>query len=86
MKKGMNPEAVDQLAAQEISTGEDITKIYDNTADQLNGLDWTGEDRDRFVSEFESEIGDQTTRVVQRLTELAERAKSNATAQRSASA
>lgn len=86
MKKGMNPEAVDQLATQEITTGEEISRIYQNSADQLNGLDWTGEDRDRFVSDYENDLGTQTDRVVQRLTELAERANNNAAAQRAASA
>lgn len=85
MKKGMNPEAVDQMAGQVESAGDDIQQAYAEVQGRVTDFDWTGEDRDRYVSEFESTIGDLVKSVAQQATELADRARRNASEQREAS-
>lgn len=71
MKKGMNPEAVDQLAGQVDSLIENMETIYSGRLGYVTDLDWTGEDRDRYVPEFEEQVGTANKTVVQKLTELA---------------
>ncbi|WP_241237424.1 hypothetical protein [Brachybacterium saurashtrense] len=85
MKKGMNPEAVDQMATAMTESGETVRNLFEQTASRVEGFDWTGEDRDRYVSEFRDGLGALTEQVVSRAGELAERARANAQAQRGAS-
>ncbi|SLM95494.1 WXG100 family type VII secretion target [Brachybacterium nesterenkovii] len=85
MKKGMNPEAVEQLATSVQDATDQATQLYNTARDALEGLDWTGEDRDRYVSEFE-DLGSQVQDLVRQGTELAQRLTTNAQQQRQASA
>ncbi|APX34697.1 hypothetical protein BH708_06965 [Brachybacterium sp. P6-10-X1] len=86
MKKGMNPEAVEQMGTQITEAGEQVRQIYSKAQGRVSELDWTGEDRDQYVSEFEGELGQLVDQLVQQTTELADRASRNANAQREASA
>ncbi|MBP2408277.1 WXG100 family type VII secretion target [Brachybacterium fresconis] len=86
MKKGMNPEAVEQMGTRITEAGEQARQIYTQVQGRVSELDWTGEDRDQFVSEFESELGQMIDQLVQRTTELSDSASRNANAQREASA
>lgn len=85
MKKGMNPEAVEQLAGQVDSLIENMNTIYTGRLGYVTDLDWTGEDRDRYVPEFEDQVGNANRAVVEKLTEIADRLRSNAQHQRDTS-
>jgi hypothetical protein len=86
MKKGMNPEAVRQMGTQIGDSGQDVRTAYTTVQGRVTDFDWTGEDRDRYVSEFEGTLGGLVDAVVQQLTEFGERASANADQQESASA
>src|SRR5690606_3406812 len=85
MKKGMNPEAVRQMGTQIGDAGEAVKSAYTTVLGRVTDFDWTGEDRDRYVSEFEGTLGGLVDGIVQQLTEMGERAASNADQQESAS-
>lgn len=85
MKKGMNPEAVEQVAAQVDSLIENMENIYTGRLGYVTDLDWTGEDRDRYVPEFDEQVGGANKVVIQRLNELAQKLRSNAQHQRETS-
>ena len=85
MKKGMNPEAVEQLAGQVDSLIENLNQIYTGRLGYVTDLDWTGEDRDRYVPEFEEQVGNANRTLCDQLTELAERLRTNAQHQRETS-
>ena len=85
MKKGMNPEAVEQMGTTAETSGEDVNTIYTTVQGRVTDFDWTGEDRDKYVSEFEGTLGGLVQDVVTQLGEFAERAKKNAQQQREAS-
>lgn len=86
MKKGMDPDAVDQVAQAIEDAGEAIGQSFQQVAGELEALDWTGEDRDAFVSRFGSEVGELVRQLQSDASDLAERARRNATAQRETSA
>nr|WP_245822866.1 hypothetical protein [Brachybacterium avium] len=85
MKKGMNPEAVDQMSQQIQQAGDDALQAFQQVASRVEGFDWTGEDRDRFVGEFTGTLQDLAQRVKQSCDEFSERGKTNAAKQREAS-
>ena len=85
MKKGMNPEAVEQLAQQVDGLVDNMNSVYTGRLGYVTDLDWTGEDRDRYVPEFEEQVGTANKTVVQKLTELAEKLRANAQHQRETS-
>lgn len=85
MKKGMNPEAVRQMGTQIADSGEGVKSGYTTVQGRVNDFDWTGEDRDRYVSDFEGTIGGLVETIVQQLGEFGERASSNAEQQETAS-
>lgn len=86
MKKGMNPEAVEQMAQQITDAADRANEVYQRVLSRVQELDWTGEDRDRYVSEFESTVGQAVQQLVQQAGDLSERATRNAAEQREASA
>lgn len=86
MKKGMTPESVEQMGTQIDEAGQEAQQIYTQIQGRITDFDWTGEDRDRYVSEFEGTVGQMVQQVVQQATEFAERARRNAAEQREASA
>src|SRR5699024_6948791 len=65
MKKGMNPEAVDQMSQQIQAAGEDALAAFTDVAGRVEGFDWTGEDRDRYVGEFNGAMLELAQRVKQ---------------------
>lgn len=85
MKKGMNPEAVDQMGQQIEQAGQDAMAAFNEIAGRVESFEWTGDDRDKFVGEFEGTMQQLATTVQQRCTELGERAKQNAAMQRETS-
>ena len=85
MKKGMNPEAVEQMSLQIEQAGEDALAAFNDVSDRVQGLDWTGEDRDRYVGEFTGELLGFAQRVKQTCAEFGERGRQNAAKQRDAS-
>lgn len=86
MKKGMTPESVEQMGSQITEAGEQIQQIYTQIQARVAELDWTGEDMDRYLTEFDGDLGTQVQHVVTKTADLAERAARNAGAQREASA
>ncbi|MGY5765866.1 hypothetical protein ACXET9_11760 [Brachybacterium sp. DNPG3] len=86
MKKGMNPVAVEQMATSIDDAVETIQELFTTLQGQVTDLDWTGDDRDRFVSDFSDTVGGAAQRLAQQGGDLAERGRTNATAQRNASA
>lgn len=86
MKKGMNPEAVDQMSERIGSAGEEVTTAFQQVLGKVEALDWTGEDRDRFVSEFSGQLQELANQVRQGCDEFADRGRKNAAKQRDASA
>ncbi|WP_106507193.1 WXG100 family type VII secretion target [Brachybacterium timonense] len=85
MKKGMDPEAVRALAGRVEELGENVMQNYELRLNQVNELDWTGEDQQQYISQFESEVGNAARTCQQQLTEFAERLRQNADAQDQAS-
>ncbi|WP_193105234.1 hypothetical protein [Brachybacterium sp. FME24] len=86
MKKGMTPESVEQMGTQITTAGEQTQQIFTQVQSRVTDFDWTGEDRDRFVSEFEGELGQLVQQIVQQAGDFADRASRNAAGQRDASA
>src|SRR5699024_12436025 len=85
MKEGMTPEAVEQMGQQIQQVGEDAQRIFQQIADRVQSFDWTGEDRDRYVSEFSDSLGQMVQQVVQQCGDFSNRASQNASQQREAS-
>lgn len=85
MKKGMNPEAVEQMATQITDTADQANQLFNQARQALEGLDWTGEDHDTYFAAFE-DLAQLVQDMVRQAGEFAERATSNAAAQRTASA
>ncbi|WP_114855642.1 hypothetical protein [Brachybacterium sp. YJGR34] len=85
MKKGMTPESVEQMGTQIQDAGEQTSQIYQQVQGRVEEFDWTGEDRDRFVSEFGDSVGQLVQQVLQQTGDFAQRASQNAAAQRDAS-
>ncbi|NMA76061.1 MAG: hypothetical protein GX960_02175 [Actinomycetales bacterium] len=85
MKKGMNPELVAQMGQQITQAGEDAMAAYTEVAGRVEGLDWTGEDRDRYVSDFSSTVQNLVQQLQTQCAEFGERARTNADQQRTAS-
>lgn len=84
-KKGMSPEAVNQMATQIDGLVDTINEKYQTAQGRVEELDWTGEDRDQFVSDFESTVGQAFKDAASKLGDLAERARTNASQQTDAS-
>lgn len=85
MKKGMTPESVEQMAQQVQTAGEDAQQVFQQIASRVAEFDWTGEDRDRFVSEFTDALGQLAQQVASQCGDFSERGTRNAAQQRDAS-
>lgn len=86
MRKGMDPQAVESMAMQMDEAGQGIREVYARIQARVSEFDWTGEDRDQYVSEFDSSVGQLVQQVAQQASDFAERARTNAAEQREASA
>lgn len=84
-KKGMSPDAVNQMADKIDELADNIKQKYQEVQGRVEDLDWTGEDRDKFISEFESTVGQAFDDAAQKLGDLSERARTNASQQTDAS-
>lgn len=78
MKKGMTPGAVEQMAGEIEQAGEEVRQIFQKATDRVTEIDWTGDDRDRFVTEFGDTIGQLVEGVVQNCTAFADRGRADA--------
>ncbi|MGP9539765.1 WXG100 family type VII secretion target [Brachybacterium sp. AOP43-C2-M15] len=85
MKKGMTPESVEQMAQQIQDSSDRVQQTFQQVSSRVQEFDWTGEDRDRFVSEFSDTLGQLVQQVVQQLGDFSERGTRNAQQQREAS-
>lgn len=85
MKKGMNPESVEQMGQQVQEAGDQAQQVFQKVAARVEEFDWTGEDRDQFVSQFTDQLGQLAQQVAQQCADFADRASQNAGAQREAS-
>ena len=85
MKKGMTPESVEQMAQQIQEAGDSVQQIFQQISSRVEGFDWTGEDRDRFVSEFADTLGQAAQQVAQTCGDFSQRGSQNASKQREAS-
>lgn len=85
MKKGMNPEAVEAVASSVEALAEEIRGVYEARMTQVTDLDWTGQDRDQYLSEFDSEVGGANQSVISQLDAFVERLRSNVRQQRETS-
>lgn len=86
MKKGMIPEDVDKISADITTAVENADTYYNDAYSALTELDWTGDDRDRFVTGFEEQLGGLLTTLKQAAGDMSTRATTNASEQRDASA
>lgn len=83
-KKGMDPEAVKQMAQSIRDAGEEAQSAFDDVKGKVDELDWTGEDRDDYVSQFE-DLADKVKQLKQKADDFAESAEKNAKEQTTAS-
>lgn len=77
-KKGMTPEQVQKMSQRLHQGVSQINNEFKAAKSHLDGLDWTGEDRTKFLHEFDSEIGNLVKQVTQKLDEFSQKAKKNA--------
>jgi hypothetical protein len=82
----MDPGAVEQMGNSIGEAGTQIQDLYDKARARVEELEWTGEDRDRFVADLDGSVGSAVARAITQAGVLKDRALANATAQRSASA
>jgi hypothetical protein len=80
----MDPGAVEQMGNSIGEAGTQIQDLYDKARARVEELEWTGEDRDRFVADLDGSVGSAVARAITQAGVLKDRALANATAQRSA--
>ena len=82
---GMDIEAVRQLSAQMKAKGEEIRTLMNQLTTQLQNTQWVGPDRERFLSDWQSQHVAALTRVATGLDDASTAASQNATQQEQAS-
>jgi uncharacterized protein YukE len=75
---GLDPEAVNTLAVNLHQSADTIQQIMTSLTQQLNGAQWTGPDRDRFVNEWQSQHVAQLHSVINGLQQASTAASRNA--------
>lgn len=83
---GMDIEGVRQLAAQMDSNAGQIDQLIGALNAALEGTEWIGPDRERFVGDWHTTFVPQLTAVANTLRDTANAARSNADQQEQASA
>ncbi|MFN8074052.1 MAG: WXG100 family type VII secretion target [Kineosporiaceae bacterium] len=83
---GMDVEAVRQLSQQMTQSGQQIQQIVQQLTAALQQVQWIGPDRERFVSDWESQHVQALNQVVQSLEQASQLANQNAQEQETASA
>lgn len=84
--KGMDTDAVRQLAAQMNQAHETIQQLSAQLTGQLNNVQWIGPDREHFVSNWQSTHVAALHNVAAALSDAAGRANQNASEQDNVSA
>lgn len=85
MRKGMNPEDVEKMAGHLEEAGQKVKTHFKQAHDALEHLQWTGEDRDKFLSSFSQDLQHQVNDLATKVHELSATAKRNAQEQRTTS-
>lgn len=83
---GMDIAGVRQLAQQLTQKADEISQIASQLTNALNGADWRGPDREKFVSDWQSQHVAALSRVSEGLKQAAQLATQNAQQQEQASA
>lgn len=83
--KGMDPGTVEQLALSIEAAAGNAHAAYTHARTAATELEWTGEDRDRYITDLESTVADAVQRIVQLAEQFCERARKNVAEQESAS-
>lgn len=82
---GMDIPAVRQLANQMRAKADEIQSIQSQLTNQLNGTAWIGNDRERFVGDWQSQHVAALNNVMNAIRDAAQRADMNASEQEQAS-
>ena len=82
---GMDVAAVRQLSQQLTAKADEISNIASQLTNSLQGAQWVGPDRERFLSEWQSQHSTALQRVVEGLRQASQTANRNAQEQESAS-
>lgn len=82
---GMDIEAVRSLAQQMNSSAEEIRSLASRLSSALEGTQWVGPDREKFVGDWQGQYMTSLNQVAQGLVDAAQRATSNASEQETAS-
>lgn len=83
--QGMDIEAVRQLAVQMDNDAAQIEQLMGTLTSSLEGAEWIGPDREKFVGDWNSNHKMQLTAVANSLRDAANAARSNADQQQQAS-
>jgi WXG100 family type VII secretion target len=78
---GMVPEEVKQLATQMSNHASEIRQLVNTLTSQIQNAQWTGPDRERFVSDWTSQHVPQLHTVVEALENASQIALQNAVQQ-----
>lgn len=82
---GMDIEAVRSLAQQMNSSAEEIRNLASRLSSALEGTQWVGPDREKFVGDWQGQYMTSLNQVAQGLVDAAQRATANASEQETAS-
>ncbi|MET0990195.1 MAG: WXG100 family type VII secretion target [Glaciihabitans sp.] len=82
---GQVAEDVDNLAAEFETRAGDLETLQTTITGKLNGTTWTGPDRDRFQADWEGQLSQTLTQMIQQLRAAGQLAGQNAQEQRDAS-
>lgn len=82
---GQVAEDVDLLAAEFETRASDLETLKSHISAKLSGTTWTGPDRDRFEADWEGQLSQTITQLIQQLRSAGQLAAQNAQEQRDAS-
>lgn len=83
---GMDTDGVRQLATKFTSSAEEIRSLMNSLNSQIHGVQWTGQDHDRFLHSWDGQHMTQLRQVAEALDAAATDARNNASAQDQVSA
>jgi uncharacterized protein YukE len=84
--KGMDTDAVRQLAAHMNNAKDQILHLQQQLTHQLQAVNWIGPDREQFVSDWQGQHIPALQNVIQAIEQAAQRATQNASEQDQVSA
>lgn len=86
MKKGMIPSTVQAIADASREAAEQLKGKADGLISEVEGLDWTGADGDKYKADFASKVNEAVEGARKVLEDLAGQAEQNKTQQEQTSA